>query len=205
MKQTAMLLPLLVLSACARTEAVTDDDLEEIEEVPSANIPLAEEADDGPDALPTNAMSWSAVGDAVQLGSDLSGPALEIACADNDQGIVLTRYGVEGDGSAGTLTVVGNGASARVPVVAAAGAQEGEFNWTATLARGELASNIRTSFQPDEPVNITATGVDPIVIAPAQNVRDLLDRCVGGTTDRPTSGQSDADVLREGVEEQNAQ
>ena len=204
MKQTAYLLPLLVLSACARVEPVTDDDMEELEAAPSVDLDEDEAVDDGPAALPASAMSWSGSGNAVVLGSSLGDPALEIACADNDQGIMLTRYGVEGDGTAGTLTIVGNGSSARVPVVAADAGQAGEFNWTATLARGELAGSIRTAFMVDEPINITATGVDPIVTQPAQTVRDLLDRCVGDTGERAAEPQDDAEVLRQGVEEPNA-
>lgn len=169
----------LVLAACARTEPVSEDELTDVEPVETPVLADPEGADDGPDALPTNAMTWTVEDDTAILGSSLGDRALTIACGEDDSGIVLTRYGVEGSGSAGTLTIVGNGASARVPVVAAESGQEGEFNWTATLARGELAQSIRTAFAVDEPVNITATSIDPIVVAAEPALRDLLDRCIG--------------------------
>ena len=191
MRHALALLPLLVLaSACARTEPVTEEELETVDTAPAPALEELEVADDGPDALPTSAMGWLDADDAVVLGASRDDPTLEIACAEGDSGLVLTRFGVEGDGTAGTLTIVGNGASARVPVVAAEAGQEGEFNWTATLARGELAGRIRTAFLVDEPVNITATGVEPIVVSPAQNLRDLLDRCVGDTDDSEDGGEA---------------
>ncbi|MCJ7421483.1 hypothetical protein [Sphingomicrobium astaxanthinifaciens] len=174
-----LLAPPVFLLACARTEPVSEEELSDVVvETPALADP--EVADDGPDALPANAMQWRVEDDTALLAVDPASPLLSIACGEDDNGIVLTRYGVEGSGSAGTLTIVGNGASARVPVVAAEAAEEGEFHWTATLARGELASNIRTAFAEDEPVNITATSVDPIVVAANPELRGLLARCVGG-------------------------
>lgn len=195
---------LLLLTACARTEPVTDDDLETMEETPAPALPNAEV--DDPAMTPTEGMEWSAEGDAVRLGPAGEAPALEFACAEGDQGIVLTRYGVEGDGTAGTLTIVGNGTTSRVPVVADGAPEGGMFDWTATLTRGELASSIRTAFVADEPVNITATGVSPIVVLPNADIRGLLDRCVGASGERaagPTDERSDVETLRDGVAESN--
>ncbi|WP_265587129.1 hypothetical protein [Sphingomicrobium arenosum] len=194
MKQISLLIgSALLVTACARTEPVSEEELDEVVvETPA----LGEGADDdGPAALPADAMSWQMVEGAAVLGNDPASPALSIACGDNDDGLVLTRYGAPGSGSAGTLTIVGNGTSARVPVVAAEAGEEDQFNWTATLARGELASSISTAFAADEPVNITATGVDPIVVTAGGELRGLLERCVGSAEEESEIG--DAPLIAE--------
>lgn len=173
--------PLVLLAACARTEPVSEEELSDVE--PIETPALVEE--DGT-ALPTSDMAWQVTGDMATLGAQGAAPSFSIACGDDGNGLILTRYGVEGSGSAGTLTIVGNGSSARVPVVAAEAEGEDRFDWTATLARGELANSIAEAFAGEEPVNITATSVEPIVVAGSDELRGLLERCAAGGADAET-------------------
>ncbi|MCJ8190845.1 hypothetical protein [Sphingomicrobium aestuariivivum] len=171
--------PLVLLAACARTEPVSEEELSVVEPVETPTL-----VEDGETAaLPVSDMAWQVTGNAALLGPEGADPALSIACGDDDNGLILTRYGVEGSGSAGTLTIVGNGSSARVPVVAAEAEGEDRFDWTATLARGELANSIAEAFAGEAPVNITATSVEPIVVAGSDELRGLLDRCAVGGVD----------------------
>ncbi|MCM8557743.1 hypothetical protein [Sphingomicrobium sediminis] len=181
MKQIMPLVPLLLLSACARTEPVSDAELEDVETTAPVGQPDLEVDDDGPEALPTSAMSWMVEGDSAVYGASASEPAFAINCQDGGNGIDVVRYGAEGSGTAGSLSIVGNGSTATVPVVASEAGEEGEFNWSASLERGELATNLVTAFGSDDPVNINATGVEPLILSATPDLRGLLDRCAGSS------------------------
>lgn len=169
----------LALAACARTEPIPEDALDDV----ARPDPVAVE-DSNSDAAPqlTPGMRWEIdeAANAALYGADRASPALSIACdEDGDKALILTRFFPTVPSGAGTMTLTGNGAIASVPVSAEANEGRPGGRLSATLDVGDLAGNVASVFRGLGPVNVTVTGAEPVVLEGGAEVGMILDSCLG--------------------------
>ncbi|WP_265569871.1 hypothetical protein [Sphingomicrobium nitratireducens] len=173
------LIAALLLAGCARTEPITDNVVEK------ADVPAALPAEDAErEALPlTPGMRWEIdePANAALYGADRASAQLMLRCDEDggEKALVVSRFLPTVPSGAGTLTLTGNGAIASVPVVAEANEGRPGGRLSATLDPGALAQSIGAVFRGPDPVNVSTTGAEPLVLTGGPEVGMVLDNCLG--------------------------
>lgn len=170
----------LGLVACARTEPIPEDALDNVE--PPAPVALDEEAEGAAPAL-TPGMRWEIdePANAALFGTDRASPALSVRCDEEDgsKSLVLARYFPTVPSGAGTMTITGGGEIASVPVSAEANDGRPGGRLTATLDIGDLSRSVAAVFRSGEAVNVSVTGAESVVLMSGPEVAMILDDCLG--------------------------
>lgn len=170
----------LSLVACARTEPIPEDALDNVE--PPAPVALDEDGEAAAPAL-TPGMRWEIdePANAALFGSDRASPALSVQCEQDDgsNALVLARYFPTVPAGAGTMTLTGGGAIASVPVSSEANEGRPGGRLTATLDIGDLAQSVGTVFRSGAVINVSVTGAEPIVLMAGDEVGMILNACLG--------------------------
>lgn len=181
----------LALAGCARTEPIPEDALDDV----AAPAPVAiDEEGEAPALQPTPGMRWEtdASANAALYGSDRGSPALSVACREDDgKALVLTRFFPTVPAGAGTMTLTGNGAIASVPVSAEANQGRPGGRLSATLDLGDLANNVAAVLRGPDPVNVSVTGAEPLVLVGGSEVEGVLEACLGAG-DAASAAEPDA-------------
>lgn len=174
----------LGLVACARTEPIPEDALDNVE--PPAPIALDDEGEVAAPAL-TPGMRWEidAPANAALFGTDRASPALSLRCeeADGSKSLVLARYFPTVPSAAGTMTITGGGEIASVPVSAETNDGRPGGRLTATLDIGDLARSVAAVFRSGAAVNVSVTGAESVVLMSGPEVAMVLDDCLGAAAD----------------------
>lgn len=158
---------IIVLSACARVEPIDLNEVEDVEPVAIGNGVT----DDTP-ALDAN-LSWR-VEELTAIFGPEDGQLLSLACADGS--LEIARY-AEGTTGAGTLTF-GTGDALASVAVAADGETLGGEQYTASLAPGDIGDDLVAVFASGTPIDVTMTGVDPLIVPADPEVAGLVSACI---------------------------
>lgn len=168
------------LAACARTEPIPEDALDNV--APPEPIALDAPGEGAAPAL-TPGMRWEMdqAANAALFGADRGSPALSLQCtgSGSSTSLVLARFFPTVPSGAGTMTLTGGGEIASVPVSAEANDGRPGGRLTATLDIGDLAMSVAKVFRSDVPVNVSVTGAEPLVLMSGREVAAILDACVG--------------------------
>ncbi|MBW0144251.1 hypothetical protein [Sphingomicrobium clamense] len=183
----------LALVACARTEPIPDDALDNVE--PPAPVALDEDdAATAPQLTPGMRWEIDEAANAALYGADRASPALSIRCDEDERALVLTRYFPTVPSGAGTMTLTGGGAIASVPVSAEQNEGRPGGRLTATLDMGDLANSVGTVFRSGEVINVSVTGAEPVVLMGGSEVSMILDACLGTADNSVTEEVYDAET-----------
>ena len=158
---------LCALSACARVEPIDLNEVEDVEPVAIENVI----GDSGP-ALDAN-LTWRVEDLMAMFGPD-DDTLLSLTCTDGSLEVV--RY-ADGTSGAGTLTFGGGDALASV-AVAAGGEALGGDRYTALLAPGDIGDDLVAVFASGAPIDVTMTGVDPLIMPADAQVAGLVAACI---------------------------
>lgn len=168
---------LFLLTACARVDPIDENAVDEVSPPPTLNEILAENE---ADQAGIGDMRWFIDGDGALFGAPESEGVLAMQCEGN--ALEISRYA---DSSTGAGTLTFSASAARIASVAVA-AQESELSgrvFTAQLAPGDIANDLVEVFEGNAPIDVTMTGADPLIVPADPQVRDLVERCVGGAED----------------------
>ena len=183
----------LGLVACARTEPIPEDALDNVE--PPAPLALDEDGEAVTPAL-TPGMRWEVdePANAALFGADRASPALSVRCDEGDgsKALVLARYFPTVPSGAGTMTITGGGEIASVPVSAEANEGRPGGRLTATLDIGDLARSVAAVFRSGEAVNVSVTGAESVVLMSGPEVASILDTCVGTAVEAEEEPEDEA-------------
>lgn len=178
----------LTLVACARTEPIPDDALDNVE--PPAPIVFDDdEASSAPQLTPGMRWERDEAANAALYGGDRASPALSIRCDEDDGALELTRYFPTVPSGAGTMTLTGGGAIASVPVSAEQNDGRPGGRLTATLDMGDLAASVGEVFRSGAVINVSVTGAEPVVLMGGPEVAMILDACLGPADAAPAEAE----------------
>lgn len=170
----------LGLVACARTEPIPEDALDNV--APPEPIAFDEQGEAGAPQL-TPGMRWEIdePANAALFGSDRGSPSLSVRCDEGDgsNSLILARFFPTVPSGAGTMTLTGGGEIASVPVSAESNDGRPGGRLTATLDMGDLAENVAKVFRSGAVVNVSVTGAEPLVLMGGEEAAMILDNCLG--------------------------
>lgn len=183
------------LAACARTEPIPENALDDVTQPSVAPEDLISEQ---PTPELTPGMEWDLdrSANAATFGADSASPALSVGCnvSGSERTLELARYFPTVPSGAGTMTLTGNGAIATVPVSAEANDGRPGGRLTATLDIGDLAGSVGKVLRGENAINVSVTGAEPLVLMSGSDVRGVLDQCLGAAG---TDGDAEATDDRE--------
>lgn len=197
MLRFATLFPMFVfmaLLACAKRDPVDDDAVDPTNELVGdvsasglaapANSSAAEAIRQA--ALPTDTggLLWAyRAADRTALFGPPGTPAFSIQCnkaREGDSQLVFARYLPPTGGGNATLGFTGNGQAASVPIAAVTNADGRGGQWRATIPVGDNARSVARTFAGPGTVNVSLTGLAPLVVPATAEPRRVLADCLGG-------------------------
>jgi hypothetical protein len=183
-----------ILLACAKSDPVADNAIAPADQLlgdasadglaAPATSSAAEAAQQA--ALPpaTGGLIWtSEQANRIALFGPPGTPAFSIQCQVQGEGpsqLVFVRYLAPTAGGQGTLSFTGNGQAASVPVAAVTNPDGVGGQWRAAIDVGDTARDVAETFGGPEPVNVSITGLPPLVVPASAEPRGVLSGCLRG-------------------------
>lgn len=184
----------LALLACAKQDPVDDNavappvdlsgDVSAAGLAAPANAAAAEAIQQA--ALPsaTGGLKWAYQATArTALFGPPGTPAFSIRCSRQRQGdnqLVFVRYLPPTGGGNATLGFTGNGKAASVPIAAVTNPDGRGGQWRASVSIGDSVRDIAEAFAGPGTVNVSLTGLAPLVVPATAEPRLALAECLRG-------------------------
>ena len=184
----------MVLLACAKQDPVDDNALAPSDAIVGdasatglaapANAAAAEAIQQA--ALPsaTGGLKWAyRAADRTALFGPPGIPAFSIQCSKPRQGdsqLLFVRYLPPTGGGNATLSFTGNGKAASVPIAAVINPDGRSGQWRATVSVNDSVRDITEAFAGPGSVNISLTGLAPLVVPATTEPRRALAECMDG-------------------------
>jgi hypothetical protein len=137
-------------------------------------------------ALPsaTGGLSWVyQPSDRAALFGPPGTPAFSIQCnksREGDNQLVFVRYLPPTGGGNATLSFTGNGHAASVPIAAVTNPDGKGGQWRASVSVGDSARDVAETFGGPGSVNISLTGLSPLVTPSTSEPRRVFAECLNG-------------------------
>ncbi len=93
---------------------------------------------------------------------------------------MFVRYLTPTGGGNATLGFTGNGQAASVPIAAVTNADGRDGQWRATIPVGDNARSVAKTFAGPGAVNVSLTGLAPLVVPATAEPRRVFADCLGG-------------------------
>ncbi len=133
-------------------------------------------------------LGWVIEGQSATYGPPEGAQLLAFACENGS--LEVTRFAASTSG-AGTLTFGAGEALASVAVAADNQAVENQ-RYEASLAPGDIGDDLVAVFADGTPINVTMTGVEPLIVAADAAVGSLITQCIG--REQPPEAVAPADA-----------
>ena len=184
----------LLLLGCAKRDPVDDDAVGAPDEVVGdasatglaapANAAAAEAARQAALPVATGGLNWSyRAADQTALFGPPGTPAFSIQC-DKAQGgsgrLIFVRYLPPTGGGNGTLSFTGNGKVASVPIAAVTNPNGLGGQWRAAVPVDDSVRDAAEAFAGPGTVNVSITGLPPLVVPAAAAPRRVFADCLSG-------------------------
>lgn len=184
----------LLLLACAKRDPVDDDAVDPPNELVGdasatglaapANAAAAEAMKQAALPTATAGLRWAyRAADRTALFGPPGTPAISIQCSKPREGgnqLIFVRYLPPTGGGNATLSFTGNGQAASVPIAAVTNPDGRGGQWRATVPAGDNARDVAETFAGPGSINISLTGLAPIVVPATAEPRRVFADCLGG-------------------------
>lgn len=184
----------LALLACAKQDPVDDNAVAPPAEVGGdalasglaapANAAAAEAMQQAALPTATGGLRWAyQASDRSALFGPPGTPAFSIQCnksRDGDNQLVFVRYLPPTVGGNATLSFTGNGHAASVPIAAVTNPDGKGGQWRASVSVGDNARDVAETFAGPGSVNISLTGLAPLVTPSTGEPRRVFAECLNG-------------------------
>lgn len=166
---------IFALAACARVEPVDANALD-VQDLTAVDTDQAINNGEG-DSAELPVMSWQVDADARRATFGLSpeDPAFALRCDAEKRELELTRFAAGAQGTAGTMSLIGNGANLSVPVLAEE--IEGRSVLRTQIGDATLLGNIKSVFAGDQQIGLATTGASPLTLEATDEVRAIVNAC----------------------------
>ena len=179
----------LVLLACAKRDPVDDKAVAPPDELVGdasatglaapANAAAAEAAQLAALPTATGGLKWAyRAADRAALFGPPGTPAFSIQCSGGNQ-LVFIRYLPPTGGGNATLSFTGNGQVASVPIAAITNPDGRGGQWRAAISAGDNARDVAETFSGPGTVNVSLTGLAPLVVPATAEPRRVMSECLG--------------------------
>ena len=183
----------LALLACAKHDPVDDNAVAPPNELVGdasatglaapANAAAAEVAQQAALPTATGGLKWTyRAADRAALFGPPGTPAFSIQCSKQVEGgnqLVFVRYLPPTGGGNATLSFTGNGKAASVPIAAVTNPDGGGGQWRASISAGDDARAAARTFSGPGTVNVSLTGLAPLVVPATGEPRRVFAECLG--------------------------
>lgn len=187
------LLGFLALLACGKQDPVDDNAIAPPDALVGdasakglaapANAAAAEALQQAALPAATGGLTWSyQTADRTALFGPPGMPAFSIQCSkarEGDSQLVFVRYLTPTVGGNATLSFTGNGQAASVPIAAVINPDGKGGQWRASVSAGDNARDVAETFAGPGAVNISLTGLAPLVVPAAAEPRRVFAECLG--------------------------
>lgn len=187
------LLGSLVLLACEKQDPVDDNAVAPSDELVGdasakglaapANAATAEAVQQAALPAATGGLRWSyRAADRAALFGPPGTPAFSIQCSkpgDSERRLLFVRYLTPTMGGNATLGFTGNGQAASVPIAAVINPDGRGGEWRASVPAGDNARDVAETFAGPGSVNVSLTGLAPLVVPATAEPRRVLADCLG--------------------------
>jgi hypothetical protein len=184
----------VALLACAKHDPVDEDAVDPPGELVGdasatglaapANAAAAEAVQQASLPTATAGLRWAfRPGDRTALFGPVGTPAFSIQCSKSREGdsqLIFVRYLPPTGGGNATLSFTGNGQVASVPIAAVTNADGRGGQWRATISAGDNARDVAETFSGPGTVNVSLTGLAPLVVPATGEPRRVLAECLAG-------------------------
>ena len=184
----------LALLACAKQDPVDDNAVAPPEELGGdasatglaapANAAAAEAIQQAALPTATGGLRWAyQASDRSALFGPPGTPAFSIQCnksREGDNQLVFVRYLPPTGGGNATLSFTGNGHAASVPIAAVTNPDGKGGQWRASISVGDNARDVAETFAGPGSVNISLTGLAPLVTPSIGEPRRVFAECLAG-------------------------
>jgi hypothetical protein len=184
----------LALLACAKHDPVDDNAVDPSSELVGdasatglaapANAAAAEAMQQASLPAATGGLRWAyRSADRTALFGPAGTPAFSIQCGkapEGDSQLVFVRYLPPTGGGNATLSFTGNGKAASVPIAAVANADGRGGQWRATISASDNARDVAEAFSGPGTVNVSLTGLAPLVVPATGEPRRVFAECLAG-------------------------
>jgi hypothetical protein len=184
----------LALLACAKQDPVDDNAVAPPEGLVGdasatglaapANAAAAESVQLAALPTATGGLSWAyQAPDRTALFGPPGTPAFSIQCSkqrEGDNQLVFVRYLPPTGGGNATLSFTGNGQAASVPIAAVTNPDGKGGQWRASVSAGDNARAVARTFAGPGSVNVSLTGLAPLVVPATAEPRQVFADCLAG-------------------------
>jgi len=184
----------MALIACAKQDPVDDNavdpsavmvgDASATGLAAPANAAAAEAVQQAALPAATGGLSWAyQAAERTALFGPPGTPAFSIQCSRPREGhrrLVFVRYLAPTGGGNGTLSFTGNGKAASVPVAAVTNPNGVGGQWRATVSIGDSVRDVAEAFSGPGTVNVSITGLAPLVVPATPEPRRVFADCLRG-------------------------
>lgn len=187
-----MLLALLAMPACDKHDPVDDNALAPPEELAGdmaaeglatpANAAAAEAAAQAALPAASGGLRWTfRASDRTALFGPAGTPAFSIQCNRSREGasqLLFVRYLPPTSGTQATLSFTGNGQVASTPIAAVTNPDGIGGLWRGALSPGDIARDIAETFSGPGAVEVSITGLAPLVVPASPVPRRVMADCL---------------------------
>jgi hypothetical protein len=184
----------LALLACAKHDPVDDNAVDPSSELVGdasatglaapANAAAAEAMQQASLPAATGGLRWAyRSADRTALFGPAGTPAFSIQCGkatEGDSQLIFVRYLPPTGGGNATLSFTGNGKAASVPIAAVANSDGRGGQWRATISVSDNARDVAEAFSGPGTVNVSLTGLAPLVVPATGEPRRVFAECLVG-------------------------
>jgi len=184
----------MTLLGCAKQDPVDDNAVAPSDELAGdasatglatpANASAAEAVQQAALPAATSGLSWSyQPADHSALFGPAGTPAFSIQCSksrDGDNQLVFVRYLPPTGGGNATLGFTGNGKAASVPIAAITNPNGVGGQWRASVSISDSVRDVAEAFAGPGTVNVSITGLTPLVVPATAEPRRVFSECLGG-------------------------
>lgn len=184
----------LLLLACGKQDPVDENALAPPDELVGdrsaaglatpANAAAAEAVQQAALPTATGGLRWAyQAADRTALFGPPGTPAFSIQCnkaREGDSQLVFIRYLPPTSGGNATLSFTGNGHAASVPVAAVINPDGISGQWRGAVSVGDSARDIAQAFAGAGTVNVSITGLAPLVVPTSAEPRRVFAECLSG-------------------------
>jgi hypothetical protein len=188
------MLAFVALLACAKQDPVDDNAVAPADEIVGdasatglaapANAAAAEAIRQAVLPTATGGLKWAyRAADRTALFGPPGTPAFSIQCAKPREGesqLVFVRYLPPTGGGNATLSFTGNGKAASVPIAAVTNPDGRGGQWRAAVSINDSVRDVAEAFAGPGTVNISLTGLAPLVVPATAEPRKALADCLHG-------------------------
>jgi hypothetical protein len=187
------LLGFMSLLACEKQDPVDDNAVAPSDELVGdasakglaapANAAASEAVEEAALPAATGGLRWSyQAADRAALFGPPGTPAFSIQCSkarDGNRQLLFVRYLPPTGGGNATLGFTGNGQAASVPIAAVISPDGRGGEWRASIPIGDNARDVAETFAGPGSVNVSLTGLAPLVVPASAEPRRVLADCLG--------------------------